>query len=279
MRPMRCSSTAGFHGSSRLMQALAARCRFRPTPPASLRNMHADARVVVEVDDALRALRRSLGAGEEDRAHARVAEQVAQAPLREAQHAPPLAEHHDLAPLREDEVGDQAPELDRAWAQKSPSSSAASGRAFAYAGQISSKRSCPSPFAMMRCCVRSCISRRNSACVSGRWRPRPQELRDRLVQLVVLLELRSASSRRGRACRCAAGAAASTSCRTRRTTHGASRSRSVSRFRAPAFPVARRPLTRVCHGDEAPLRRERDVVDPVEDRGQLLEPVLHRRAR
>ena len=41
MRPMRCSSTAGFHGSSRLMQALAARWRLSPTPPASVRNMTA----------------------------------------------------------------------------------------------------------------------------------------------------------------------------------------------------------------------------------------------
>jgi hypothetical protein len=43
MRPIRCSSTAAFHGSSMLMHALAARCRFRPTPPASVakRTRHA----------------------------------------------------------------------------------------------------------------------------------------------------------------------------------------------------------------------------------------------
>ena len=54
MRPMRCSSTAGFQGSSRLMQALAARWRLRPTPPASVRNSTRGGRIVVEVDQVLR---------------------------------------------------------------------------------------------------------------------------------------------------------------------------------------------------------------------------------
>ncbi len=35
-RPMRCSSTAGFHGMSMFTTTAAACCRFRPTPPASV---------------------------------------------------------------------------------------------------------------------------------------------------------------------------------------------------------------------------------------------------
>src|SRR5262249_11486196 len=37
-RPMRCSSVAGFHGTSRLTTTEAASCRLSPSPPASVEN-------------------------------------------------------------------------------------------------------------------------------------------------------------------------------------------------------------------------------------------------
>ena len=65
--PIRRSRTAGFQGSSMLMQALAARCRLRRTPPAS-------------------ALAREL---------------VARRPVGEPEHPPPLTEHDNFASLNQ----------------------------------------------------------------------------------------------------------------------------------------------------------------------------------
>ena len=57
----------------------------------------------------------------------------------------------------------------------------------------------------------------------------------------------------------------------------ARRVRSVSRFRAPPISVCSVHGRGVPRG-QAPLRLQRHVVDPLDDRRQLVDPVLHRRA-
>ena len=60
---------------------------------------HRGGRVVVEVHDVTRAPARGLLAGEEGRAAAVLFEDVANGPVGQREHAPPLAENDDLAIL------------------------------------------------------------------------------------------------------------------------------------------------------------------------------------
>ena len=55
-RPMRCSSTAGFHGRSMFTTTDAACCRFRPTPPASVDRNRRHRGIVVKALDQRAAL-------------------------------------------------------------------------------------------------------------------------------------------------------------------------------------------------------------------------------
>ena len=64
-----------------------------------------------------------------------------------------------------------------------------SGCTTAIAGQTSSNRSCAIPFEMIRWVVRRLISRRNSACVSGRFCRDSQQRDDRLDERVVFFDL------------------------------------------------------------------------------------------
>ena len=93
-------------------------------------------------------------------------------PRRQPEHPPPLAEDDHLAPLLDDDGLEDAPAAPAASVRRAPR--AAPARAAPSRRPARRRRSGagPSPFEMMRCCVSSVISRRNSACVSGRRRPR-----------------------------------------------------------------------------------------------------------
>ena len=129
---------------------------------------------------------------------------------------------------------------------------------------------------MMRCVVSSVIRRRNSACVSGRRFARPRICAigrlsascSSICSAVISMGIRVSVR---------AGSCESTSCRTRRTMQAARRVRSVSRFRAPPISVCSIHGRGVPRG-QAPFRLQREVVDPLDNRRELVEPVLHRRA-
>ena len=74
---------------------------------------HAKARVVVELDDVLSPPPLSLGTGEEARAEAVLAEQVAHRPVGQGEHPPPLAEDDDLPPLLEHDLPHELAQLDQ----------------------------------------------------------------------------------------------------------------------------------------------------------------------
>src|SRR3989442_1566866 len=168
MRPTRCSRTAGFHGSSMLRQALAARWRSRPTPPASVakRMRHAGSSWTSTmfcvrrfwpsspVKNAARTLSRA--------STSRVAQCASRSILRHWLNTTTF----------------------RAWSRASWPSSSRSSRSFGHAspfnadslgrssldrsGQTSSKRSWARPLAIIPWAVSSDISRTNSGSVSAR---------------------------------------------------------------------------------------------------------------
>ena len=81
---------------------------------------HAAGRVVVEVHEVLRAPLLALRAGEERRGDALARELVTRRPVREPEHPPPLAEHHDLAPFGQRKLADQLAQLRELRARKPP---------------------------------------------------------------------------------------------------------------------------------------------------------------
>ena len=74
---------------------------------------HAEAGVVVELDDVLSAPPLALGTGEKAGTEALVAEQVADRPVGQREHAPPLAEDDDLSPLLEHELPNELPQFEQ----------------------------------------------------------------------------------------------------------------------------------------------------------------------
>ncbi len=65
----------------------------------------------MELHEILRPAPLALLAGEERRSSTAPGEHVARGPLRQPQHPAPLAEHHDLAGLIQDELADQLAQL------------------------------------------------------------------------------------------------------------------------------------------------------------------------
>src|SRR5439155_23097870 len=76
--------------------------------------------VVVEVHDILRATLLALLPGEERRPDARARQLGARRPVREPEHPPPLAEHHDFASLGQNELTDQLAQLQELRARQAP---------------------------------------------------------------------------------------------------------------------------------------------------------------
>ena len=211
---MRCSSTAGFQGSSRLMQALAARCRLRPTPPASVAKStrHAGS----SWNSTMFWVRRfwpsspvkNAGLTPSRASWSRVAQCASRSMrrhwLKTTTLRPSVSASWPISSRSSRSFGLDSP---RSWSV---------GRAIRdRSGQTCSKRSWARPLEMIRWVVSRLIRRRNSACVSGR-RLRGQDLRDRLVERVVLVDLfcghLDGNSRVG-----PRRELVSTSCRTRRT--------------------------------------------------------------
>src|SRR5262249_13713312 len=70
-------------------------------------------RVVVELDEVLGPPPLALGTGEESGVQAIVPEQVADGPVGEVEHPPPLAEDHDLAALLQHDLPHELAQLDQ----------------------------------------------------------------------------------------------------------------------------------------------------------------------
>ena len=74
----------------------------------------------MEVDDVLGPALLPFFPGEERGPDALAGQQIARGPVRQPQHPPPLAEHDDLARLRERELVDQLAQLQKLRGREAP---------------------------------------------------------------------------------------------------------------------------------------------------------------
>ena len=127
---------------------------------------------------------------------------------------------------------------------------------------------------MMRCVVSSVIRRRNSACVERTPLRAAEDLRDRHVERVVLVDLL------GRHLDGNARVGPRGQLRQHLAPHApdhAGGQTGPQRLEVPGAADLRLSIHRrgVPRG-QAPFRLQREVVDPLDDRRELVEPVLHR---
>ena len=118
IRPTRCSSTAGFQGTSNIDAGAHRSLQVQANAAGIGREKDTTGGVVVEIDEVLRAPHLALLAGEERRRDALARELGARRPVREPEHPPPLAEHHHFAALGHGELSNQLAQLDELGARK-----------------------------------------------------------------------------------------------------------------------------------------------------------------
>jgi hypothetical protein len=109
---MRCSSTAGVPRQVEVDDAARGLLQVEAYAARVGGEQHARRRVVVEVDEVLGPASLRLLTGEERRAQAGGGQEVADRPVRELEHASPLTEHHDLAALVDRDRRDPLAQLD-----------------------------------------------------------------------------------------------------------------------------------------------------------------------
>ena len=210
-------------------------------------------------------------------ARTRAGELVARGPVRESQHPSPLAEHHDLARLRERELADELAQLQQLRGREAPERG--------LRGPLDPREVRPH---VLEAELRQAVGddplggeERHQAQELGLGQRTLagalQELRDRHVERVVLFHLLGGhldgnpGIRPRRQIGQHLGADA--------PDHAAGET-GPQRVEVPGAPDLRLPVhRRGVPRRQAPFRLQRQVVHPLHDRRELVEPVLHRRAR